>query len=100
MHIWNFSNSSATFSCIRRFGRLTLIVVGMLLNSIFGLIKSFSFNYFMYIIVSKMMSFPFAPSISPFSHCSWNSWNRLLVPAPMLDPMCLELNGLAQNIVY
>lgn len=35
-----------------RFGRLRVIVIGMLCCSIFGLIKSFSVNYLMYIMVS------------------------------------------------
>lgn len=35
-----------------RFGRLTVVVVGMQLNSIFGMIKTFSINYPMYVAVS------------------------------------------------
>lgn len=35
-----------------RFGRLKTVIIGMLFSSIFGLIKSFSISYLMYIIVS------------------------------------------------
>lgn len=38
-----------------RFGRLQVIVLGLLLNSVFGLIKSFSISYGMYIVVSESM---------------------------------------------
>lgn len=40
------------FSSSFRFGRLRVVIVGMLTCSVFGLIKSFSTSYIMYIIVS------------------------------------------------
>lgn len=39
-----------------RFGRLRTVIIGMLCSSIFGLIKSFSVSYLMYLIVSEKKS--------------------------------------------
>lgn len=40
-----------------RFGRLKVVITGMLCASIFGLIKSFSISYLMYISVSDIIEF-------------------------------------------
>lgn len=35
-----------------RYGRLTVVVIGMMMSSLFGLIKTFSINYPMYLVVN------------------------------------------------
>lgn len=67
---------------IERYGRLTVILIGMTCGSVIGLIKSFSTNYMMYMCVSDWKLFfflyiKFNTLCSTFSLSSSNRWEQV-----------------------
>lgn len=48
----SFFSIHTTIDSTLRYGRLTVLVVGMVSSSLFGVIKSFSIDYWMFVIVS------------------------------------------------
>lgn len=79
-----------------------MLVVGMVSSSIIGLIKSFSVNYWMFVVVSNRLlvhsvHFSLLPHLSIFF--SWNSLKHRPAYAHLLLSTFSALNGSVQKIV-
>lgn len=45
------TNRNGPFNLLHRYGRLKIVIIGMMFCSVIGLLKSFSVNYLMYLTV-------------------------------------------------